>query len=111
MGHPLTSLTWMVNWLRERGLGLSAGQYVSTGTCTGHFFFCPGRQARRQLRRNRYGIGHIRLRSRIRPAQRFRFTRKYLPKKIEVRAHHVVEHHKCKRVHCLFGMLNISVVL
>lgn len=42
MGHPLTSLTWMVNWLRERGLGLSAGQYVSTGTCTGHFFSARG---------------------------------------------------------------------
>jgi 2-keto-4-pentenoate hydratase len=42
MGHPLTSLTWMVNWLRERGRTLRAGEVVSTGTCTGHFFAAPG---------------------------------------------------------------------
>jgi 2-keto-4-pentenoate hydratase len=42
MGHPLTSLTWMVNWLRERGRPLRAGEVVSTGTCTGHFFAAPG---------------------------------------------------------------------
>ena len=42
MGHPLTSLTWLANWLRERGLGLAAGEIVSTGTCTGHFFAAPG---------------------------------------------------------------------
>lgn len=38
MGHPLTSLTWMANWARQRGLGLGAGEIVSTGTCTGHCF-------------------------------------------------------------------------
>ncbi len=42
MGHPLTSLTWMANWLRERGQTLQAGEIVSTGTCTGHFFAAPG---------------------------------------------------------------------
>ncbi len=42
MGNPLTSLTWMANWLRERGQGLRAGEFVSTGTCTGHFFAAPG---------------------------------------------------------------------
>ena len=42
MGNPLTSLTWMANWLRERGMGLRAGEFVSTGTCTGHFFAAPG---------------------------------------------------------------------
>ena len=42
MGHPLTSITWLANWLRERGLGLAAGEIVSTGTCTGHFFAAPG---------------------------------------------------------------------
>lgn len=42
MGHPLTSLTWLANWLRERGRGLMAGEIVSTGTCTGHFFAAPG---------------------------------------------------------------------
>jgi 2-keto-4-pentenoate hydratase len=38
MGHPVTSLTWMVNWIRERGLDVAAGELVSTGTCTGHCF-------------------------------------------------------------------------
>jgi len=42
MGNPLTSLTWMANWLRNRGEGLHAGDFVSTGTCTGHFFAAPG---------------------------------------------------------------------
>jgi 2-keto-4-pentenoate hydratase len=42
MGHPLTSLTWLVNWLNERGRGLLAGEIVSTGTCTGHCFAAPG---------------------------------------------------------------------
>ena len=42
MGNPLTSLTWMANWLRERGQSLYAGEFVSTGTCTGHFFAAPG---------------------------------------------------------------------
>lgn len=42
MGNPLTSLTWMANWLRERGQTLRAGEIVSTGTCTGHFFAAPG---------------------------------------------------------------------
>jgi 2-keto-4-pentenoate hydratase len=42
MGHPLTSLTWLANWLRESGRGLTAGEIVSTGTCTGHFFAAPG---------------------------------------------------------------------
>ena len=42
MGNPLTSLTWLANWLRVRGQGLLAGEFVSTGTCTGHFFAAPG---------------------------------------------------------------------
>jgi 2-keto-4-pentenoate hydratase len=42
MGHPLTSLTWLANWLSERGRGLEAGEIVSTGTCTGHCFVAPG---------------------------------------------------------------------
>ena len=44
MGHPLTSLTWMANWLRVQGKWLHAGEYVSTGTCTGHFFAARGDQ-------------------------------------------------------------------
>jgi 2-keto-4-pentenoate hydratase len=42
MGHPVTSLTWLVNWLRERGRGTLAGEVVSTGTLTGHCFVAPG---------------------------------------------------------------------
>jgi 2-keto-4-pentenoate hydratase len=42
MGNPITSLTWMVNWLRARGKILRAGDFVSTGTCTGHFFATSG---------------------------------------------------------------------
>jgi 2-keto-4-pentenoate hydratase len=42
MGHPVTSLTWLVNWLSDEGIGLPAGAVVSTGTCTGHTFAAPG---------------------------------------------------------------------
>jgi 2-keto-4-pentenoate hydratase len=42
MGHPLTSLTWLANWLSARGHGLEAGEIVSTGTCTGHCFCARG---------------------------------------------------------------------
>lgn len=42
MGHPVTSLTWLVNWLSARGMTLAAGETVSTGTCTGHCFAARG---------------------------------------------------------------------
>jgi 2-keto-4-pentenoate hydratase len=42
MGHPVTSLTWMINWLRERQRPVRAGQIISTGTCTAHCFVAPG---------------------------------------------------------------------
>ena len=42
MGHPVTSLTWMLNWAREQGRPVRAGDIVSTGTCTGHLFAAPG---------------------------------------------------------------------
>jgi 2-keto-4-pentenoate hydratase len=42
MGNPLTSLTWVVNWLRERNRGVAAGEIISTGTCTGHCFVAVG---------------------------------------------------------------------
>ena len=42
MGHPLTSLTWMVNWARSHGRSVHAGEVVSTGTCTGHCFATRG---------------------------------------------------------------------
>ncbi|HUC13883.1 MAG TPA: fumarylacetoacetate hydrolase family protein, partial [Acidimicrobiales bacterium] len=49
MGHPVTSLTWLLNWLRERSLGATAGEVVSTGTCTGHFFAMPGDTVRAEF--------------------------------------------------------------
>jgi 2-keto-4-pentenoate hydratase len=42
MGHPVTSLTWMLNWARAHGRAVRAGDIVSTGTCTGHLFAAPG---------------------------------------------------------------------
>ncbi len=42
MGHPVTSLTWLVNWAREHGRRVEAGEIVSTGTCTGHLFCARG---------------------------------------------------------------------
>lgn len=42
MGHPVTSLTWMINWARSHGREVSAGEVISTGTCTGHCFASPG---------------------------------------------------------------------
>ena len=42
MGHPVTSLTWMLNWASEQGRPVRAGDVVSTGTCTGHLFAAPG---------------------------------------------------------------------
>ncbi len=38
MGHPVTSLTWLVNWVTAQGRGVAAGEVISTGTCTGHLF-------------------------------------------------------------------------
>jgi 2-keto-4-pentenoate hydratase len=46
MGHPVTSLTWMINWARAHGRPVRAGEVVSTGTCTGHCFARPGDVAR-----------------------------------------------------------------
>lgn len=34
LGHPLNALEWLVNNLNARGLGLKAGQYVTTGVTT-----------------------------------------------------------------------------
>lgn len=35
LGHPLNALAWLANTLAERGSGLKAGNWVSTGTCLG----------------------------------------------------------------------------
>jgi 2-keto-4-pentenoate hydratase len=34
LGHPLNALLWLVNSLNARGLGLKAGQYITTGITT-----------------------------------------------------------------------------
>ena len=34
LGHPLNALEWLVNNLGARGLGLKAGQYITTGVTT-----------------------------------------------------------------------------
>jgi len=34
LGHPLNALAWLVNHLAARGVGLEAGQYVTTGVTT-----------------------------------------------------------------------------
>ena len=34
LGHPLNALEWLVNHLSARGLGLKAGQFVTTGVTT-----------------------------------------------------------------------------
>jgi 2-keto-4-pentenoate hydratase len=35
VGHPLVPLTWLANELSRTGIGLRAGELVSTGSCTG----------------------------------------------------------------------------
>jgi 2-keto-4-pentenoate hydratase len=35
LGHPLKALTWLANWLAERGEALKPGHLVATGSCTG----------------------------------------------------------------------------
>jgi 2-keto-4-pentenoate hydratase len=45
LGDPLNSLLWLVNLLSRRGRGLMAGEWVSTGTCTGIETAAPGDRA------------------------------------------------------------------
>ncbi len=35
LGNPITCLVWLANALSARGIGLAAGEIVTTGTCTG----------------------------------------------------------------------------
>jgi 2-keto-4-pentenoate hydratase len=42
MGHPVEALTWFANFLSGRGQTLKAGQFVSTGSCTGIIPVKPG---------------------------------------------------------------------
>lgn len=45
MGHPLNSLLWLINDLSPKGEGLSAGDWISTGTCAGIVPIAPGQAA------------------------------------------------------------------
>ena len=42
LGDPSLALAWLVNELRQRGLGLVAGQFVTTGTCMPPLAIAPG---------------------------------------------------------------------
>ncbi|GCL61203.1 2-keto-4-pentenoate hydratase [Pseudaquabacterium pictum] len=42
LGDPRLALAWLVNDLRQRGLGLAAGQFVTTGTCMPPLAIAPG---------------------------------------------------------------------
>lgn len=35
MGHPMDALVWFVNHMSKKGMTLKAGQFVTTGSCTG----------------------------------------------------------------------------
>lgn len=49
MGHPVEALVWLVSHLSARGIGIRAGQVVSTGTATGVARLEPGSTARLEL--------------------------------------------------------------
>jgi 2-keto-4-pentenoate hydratase len=42
LGHPLNALQWLANALNERGLGLRAGDYITTGVTTDIYLAGPG---------------------------------------------------------------------
>ena len=42
LGDPCLALVWLVNDLRQRGLGLLAGEFVTTGTCMPPLAIEPG---------------------------------------------------------------------
>jgi 2-keto-4-pentenoate hydratase len=48
MGDPLAPLHWLAETLRRRGIGLAAGEMISTGSCTG---MLPVRHAQRFVAR------------------------------------------------------------
>jgi 2-keto-4-pentenoate hydratase len=45
LGHPLNTLVWLANDLSARGIGLKAGQIITTGTITGLTFCQAGETA------------------------------------------------------------------
>ena len=49
LGDPVDALVWLANESSRRGIGLKAGEIVSTGTCTGLFWLEPGQQVALQV--------------------------------------------------------------
>jgi 2-keto-4-pentenoate hydratase len=45
LGHPMESLTWLVNELSRQGTDLRSGAVVTTGTCTSAVVLAPGSTA------------------------------------------------------------------
>ena len=45
LGHPILVMVWLANQEARMGLGLKAGDIVSTGTCTGIASVRPGDEA------------------------------------------------------------------
>ncbi len=45
LGHPALAVLWLANHLAGRGQGLSAGQVVTTGSCTGNYMAAKGDEA------------------------------------------------------------------
>jgi 2-keto-4-pentenoate hydratase len=49
-GHPLNDpllpMVWMANHLSARGIGLNAGDVVTTGSCAGIHYATPGQKVR-----------------------------------------------------------------
>jgi 2-keto-4-pentenoate hydratase len=42
LGDPRIALTWLANHLSKRGIGLKAGDIVTTGTCITPLPIAPG---------------------------------------------------------------------
>jgi len=57
----MVPLTWLTNELSRTGVGMKAGQMISTGTLTGMLAPKPGEGLRRRLRPVRLGEGHLHL--------------------------------------------------
>lgn len=59
LGNPWNALLWLAEHLRGRGIGLQAGQFVMSGTCTGIAPLAPGSAATA----HHVGLGEVTLSS------------------------------------------------
>lgn len=46
MQDPINAVTWLANWMSDRGQGLKRGQVIATGSCTGVNEVHPGETVR-----------------------------------------------------------------